>query len=128
MIKFKKKKHFVASYLSISIINFVLNLILFNIFIIFFQSNISAIFTMIFSSGFAILTNIKYYKLKKDFLFISKFILSILSYRVFDFLLFNLLKYYIDLEASILWFFTLVISFQTKIIFYYLFFKNNIKI
>jgi len=128
MIKFKKKKIFFASYLLISIINFILNLILFNIFIIFFQSNISAIFTMIFSSGFAILTTIKYYKLKKDFPFISKFILSILSYRVFDFSLFNLLKYYIDLDVSILWFFTLVISFQTKIIFYYLFFKNNIKI
>ena len=127
MNKLNKKKKFIFSYMSISVLNFFLNQTVFNILIFFLSSNVSAIMTMFVSSSFGIFTTVKYYKLQKNFLFICKYIVSILVYRIFDYLLFNLLKSAFNFDVSIIWFVTIALSLQTKIIFYYFFFNKNKK-
>ena len=121
MNKLNKKKKFIFSYMSISVLNFFLNQTVFNILIFFLSSNVSAIMTMFVSSSFGIFTTVKYYQLQKNFLFICKYIVSILVYRIFDYLLFNLLKSAFNFDVSIIWFVTIALSLQTKIIFYYFF-------
>jgi hypothetical protein len=126
MISVKNKKKFLSSQVIITGINFILNQILFNILIYFLNSNISAIITLTFSSVFGIFANILSYNLKTELNFILKFIALIILMRFYDYYLFIYLQMLLKLNVSVVWFLTLLISYFTKIIIYYLFFKKNI--
>ena len=126
MISIKNKKKFLSSQVIITGINFILNQILFNILIYFLSSNTSAIITLTFSSVFGIFANILSYNLKTELNFILKFIALIILMRFYDYYLFIYLQMLLKLNISVVWFLTLLISYFTKIIIYYLFFKKNI--
>ena len=67
------------------------------------------------------------YNLKTEINFFLKFIALIILMRFYDYYLFIFLQMLLKLNVSIVWFLTLLISYFTKIIIYYLFFKKNIK-
>jgi hypothetical protein len=126
MIPVKNKKKFLSSQLIISGINFILNQVLFNTLIYFFSPNKSAIITLIFSSVFGLFSNILSYNLRTKLNFILKFIALIILMRFYDYYLFIYLQMLLKLNISVIWFLTLLISYFTKIITYYFFFKKNI--
>lgn len=123
----ENKKNFFFSQTFLSGINFILNQILFNFLILFFVSNIAAIITLVFSSLFGLFANILTYNLKTKFNFILKFIGLMILMRFYDYYLFVFLQTLLKINVSIIWFITLLFSYLTKIIIFFIFFKKNIK-